>query len=69
MKNSEIREMTPQELEEQLEAKRSELKRMKMNHAISPLDNPMQIRGIRKDVARILTELTKRSKSETKEQE
>ena len=37
---------------------------MKMTHAISPIENPMQIKNLRKTVARINTELTSRSVQE-----
>jgi large subunit ribosomal protein L29 len=37
------------------------LKRLKFAHAISPLENPMSIRNLRQDIARIKTELKKRS--------
>jgi large subunit ribosomal protein L29 len=36
------------------------LKKLKFGHAISPLENPMSIRELRKDIARLKTELTKR---------
>ena len=58
MKDSEIKELTNQELVERLDAER--LVRMKLNHSISPLDNPLQIRDVRKNIARIATELRQR---------
>ena len=36
------------------------LKKLSFGHAISPLENPMSIRELRKDIARLKTELTKR---------
>jgi large subunit ribosomal protein L29 len=36
------------------------LRKLKFGHAISPLENPMSIRELRKDIARVKTELTKR---------
>ncbi len=60
MKQSEIKEKSVAELQEELiKAKRSYTD-LKMAHAISPLENPIQLRGLRKSVARIATELTKR---------
>ncbi len=38
---------------------------MKLNHAISPLDNPMQIKAIRREIARLNTELRRRELNET----
>ncbi|MGC8802272.1 MAG: 50S ribosomal protein L29 [Bacteroidales bacterium] len=60
MKMSEIRELTTKELEERIEAEKIMLTRLKINHAVSPLDNPMKIRHTRRDIARMLTELRKR---------
>ncbi len=64
MKNSEIKELTTNELMERVEAERAALTRMKINHAVSPLENPMQIRAIRRNVSRLLTELRKRELTE-----
>lgn len=36
------------------------LKKLEFAHAISPLENPMSIRGLRKDIARLKTELKKK---------
>ena len=60
MKNSEIKELTNQELIERIDAERENLVRMKLNHSISPLDNPLQIRDVRKNIARLATELRQR---------
>lgn len=60
MKNSEIIELTTEDLKERIEAERTALTKMKMNHTVSPLENPMQIRDARRTIARLLTELRKR---------
>ncbi len=60
MKISEIRELTDQELRERLDAEKDNLTHLKMNHAISPLDNPLQIKVVRRNIARIATELRQR---------
>jgi large subunit ribosomal protein L29 len=60
MKQNVIREMSTGELHERLEEERKQLRKLKMNHAVSPLENPMKIKDYRKTVARILTELGKR---------
>ncbi len=57
---SEIKELSSQELLERLDNEKSMLVKMKLNHAISPLDNPMKIKFTRKNIARIQTELRKR---------
>ena len=59
-KQESIREMSTADLNDRLEQARTQLVKMKMNHAVSPLDNPMQIRATRKDIARYLTELRRR---------
>ncbi|MCI7337147.1 MAG: 50S ribosomal protein L29 [Paludibacteraceae bacterium] len=60
MKTREIKELTTTELQEQMDAKREELNRLVLNHAISPIDNPAQIRDIRRTIARMATELRQR---------
>ena len=67
MKSSEIRELTLEELLERLESEESMMVRMKMNHAVSPLDNPNKIIETRKDIARLKTELTARQNQEQSE--
>jgi large subunit ribosomal protein L29 len=67
MKNSEIKELSTKELKERIETERELLTRLKLNHAVSPLDNPIKIRDSRKNVARMSTELVMRlSKENTK---
>ena len=60
MKTSEIKELTDKELRERLDAEQNHLSRMKMNHAISPLDNPLQIKVVRRTLARLATVLRQR---------
>jgi len=60
MKTVEIKELTTAEIEERLATERENLVRMKLNHSISPLDNPLQIKVARKTIARLATELRKR---------
>ena len=60
MKYSEIVELTTEDLKERVAAEQVALTKMKMNHVVSPLENPMLIRAKRKDIARMLTELRKR---------
>ncbi|MFW5753259.1 MAG: 50S ribosomal protein L29 [Marinilabilia sp.] len=64
MKSSEIKEMTPQEIEERIDTLGQELVRMKLNHTISPLENPMKIRQARKDIARMKTILRQKQLNE-----
>ncbi len=57
MKTSEIRELTVAELAERIEAAKAEIVRMKLNHAVSPLENTTVIKKTRRDIARMLTVL------------
>ena len=61
MKNKEsLKEMSVADLTDRLAQAREQLVKMRLNHAVSPLDNPNQIRNTRKNIARYLTELRKR---------
>ena len=59
-KQESTREMSTADLNERLEQAREQLVKMRLNHAVSPLDNPNQIRETRKNIARYLTELRRR---------
>ena len=67
MKSSEIKELTSMELQERLESEENMLVRMKMNHAVSPLDNPNKIVETRKNIARLKTEFRARKIAEQSE--
>ena len=60
MKTREVKELTTKEIQERLEAENEHLSRLKLNHAISPLDNPLQIKEVRRTIARLATELRQR---------
>jgi large subunit ribosomal protein L29 len=66
MKMSEIKEFSTKELEERIELEKNTLVRMRLNHAVSPLDNPMKLKFARKDIARMMTELNKRKSAPQK---
>jgi large subunit ribosomal protein L29 len=55
-----IHGMNENDLQARLEEDKQRLKKLKFAHAISPLENPMTIRGLRKDIARLITELKNR---------
>jgi len=61
MKNAEIKELTTKEIQERINAEKETLIRMKLNHVVSHLDNPMKIKHSRKNIARLMTELGSRS--------
>jgi large subunit ribosomal protein L29 len=60
MKTSEIRELSAPELKERILEEREVLVRMKLNHTVSPLDNPVKIRYQRRLVAKLITEVKRR---------
>ncbi|HVN58515.1 MAG TPA: 50S ribosomal protein L29 [Bacteroidales bacterium] len=64
MKISEIKELSTSDLQERLETEKTMLVRLKLNHAISPLDNPQKIKLARKTIARLATELRSRQISQ-----
>lgn len=63
MKSSEVRELTTEEIKERVADEKETLAKLKMQHAISPLENPIVLRDKKKDIARLMTELTSRSKA------
>jgi len=57
MKIAEIKDLTTPELKERLEVEVKAYEQKKINHSISPLDNPSSITRARKEIARMKTEL------------
>ncbi|HIR53496.1 MAG: 50S ribosomal protein L29 [Clostridia bacterium] len=55
MKASEIRKMSSEEMEKKLSELKDELFNLHFQQAINQLDNPMRIRAVKKDIARIKT--------------
>ena len=66
MKTAEIKELSTKEIQERIETEKDSLTRMKLNHAVSTLDNPMKIRSSRKNIAKMMTELRRRTLTEQK---
>ena len=60
MKIKEIKELADKDLREKLENAIASFNQMKLNHSITPLENPSQIKVARRDIARIKTELRQR---------
>jgi len=60
MEQKVISELSTEELTERLEEERKQLIRLKLNHTVSPLENPNKIKVYKKTSARMLTELKKR---------
>lgn len=66
MKTSEIKELTDKEIVERLQVEKENLVRLRLNHAVSPLDNPMKIQYSKKDIARLKTVLHERELNKNK---
>ena len=60
MKQSEVKELSVEVLQEELGKAKKAYSDLKMAHTISPLENPIQLRSLRRSVARIAAEITKR---------
>ena len=60
MKASEVREMSIADLRERIELEKANLDTMKINHAISPLEDTSKISKARKDIARMMTILAQK---------
>ena len=64
MEQDVIRELSTAELKERLEDETKQLVKLKINHAVSPLENPNKLKAYRKIIARLKTELRKRELEE-----
>ena len=60
MKTKEIKELETKDLAEKLETEVAKYNMMKINHAVTPVENPSQIKAARRDIARMKTELRQR---------
>ena len=60
MKTSEIRELSTPDLLERIDTEKTLLVRMKLNHAITPLDNPQKVKDVKLTIARLQTEMRAR---------
>lgn len=60
MKTKEIVEFDDKALAEKLQNARAKLDQLKLTHAVSPLENPSQIKAVRRDIARMMTVLRQR---------
>ena len=55
MKAKEIRKMSPEELNKKLGELRNDLFQLRLQHATNQLDNPMRIKAVKRDIARVQT--------------
>jgi len=67
MKNEEIKQLSIEEIKGAIASNEAKLQKLRFAHAVSPLENPMQIKGTRKDIARLTTELHARTISSVTE--
>ncbi len=58
MKKADIKNLSKEDLQAKLAEVKADYNKMVLAHRISPIENPMQIRDMRKNIARIQTELT-----------
>ncbi len=63
--NIKLNSLSTEELQEMLVNTESELNKLKMNHKTAELENPLEIRFVRRNVARINTEIKKRELQNT----
>ncbi len=66
MKNKEIINLSDAELSEKISEGKTALNKIKLNQAISPVENPAKIRTDRRAIARMLTEVSKRKNAAKK---
>lgn len=62
MKQEEINQLSDTDLRNVIADSTEKIEKMKLSHAVTPMENPLQIKGLRKTIARLNTELTKREK-------
>jgi len=55
VKAKELRNMTPEELRSKAEELKKDLFNLRMRHATSQIENPLKLRTLRRDIARVLT--------------
>ena len=60
MKTAEIRELTVAEIAERIKTEKANLLRAKLNHAVSPEENPTTLKKARRDIARMMTILAQK---------
>ena len=66
MKNNNLKEMSSQDLEKEAKELKSELFKLRFNSATSGLDNPLKIREVRRQIARVKTELRRKELNDKK---
>lgn len=66
VKNEDYRELSLEDLNSRIQEEELQYKKKKFAHAVSPLENPLELRWMRRNIARIKTELRKRELEDKK---
>jgi large subunit ribosomal protein L29 len=66
MKRQDLSQLGTNDLRDKIKEEKAALAKMKFNHSISPVENPLKMRTNRKEIARMITELHKREMAEAK---
>lgn len=61
MKQQDILKLSDADLRNQVSTLEDKITKLKLSHKVTPIENPLQIRAVRKTIARLNTELTKRA--------
>ena len=61
MKSAEIKDISTKDLQERIETEQAQLAKLKVQHAVSPIENPSIIKKNRRDIARMLTILRQKN--------
>ena len=61
MKSAEIKDISTKDLQERIETEKAQLAKLKVQHAVSPVENPSIIKKNRRDIARMLTVLRQKN--------
>lgn len=56
-----LHELSDKDLKEKLNTDKTQYQKLSFNHTVNPLENPKQLKELRRDIARINTEITKRA--------
>ena len=65
VRKEDIVDLSPAELVERIQEEKRMLQKLRFNHEVSSIDNPMKIRDSRRDIARLMTEYNRRKNANT----
>ena len=65
VRKEDIADLSPAELVERIQEEKRMLQKLRFNHEVSSIDNPMKIRDSRRDIARLMTEYNRRKNTNT----